>query len=121
MSKSLFIKDISNNILFSLLNKTCKQEDNKYIWNKVSFKTALYHNYISEFCNEIKAYYHPKKQFYIERKIDYYKFITIIRQICNVNKINYTSKFEYGKSNYEIVYYIFIPDDATTANAANIN
>lgn len=117
MSKSLFIKDISNNILFSLLNKTCTCEDNKYyIWNKVSFKLASYHEYISKFCDEIRPYYHPKKQFYTERKMNYFKFMTIIRQICNANEIQYTSKFEYGKSDYEIVYYIFIPNNVNNGN-----
>jgi hypothetical protein len=39
-----------------------------------------------------------------DRKLTYKSFNTIIRQICNFNKITYTTQIKYDKSVYDIVY-----------------
>ena len=106
MPKELLKKNIPSSILYKLLKKVCKYENDKYIWNKVSYKLSTYHNYIDDFCKELKPFYHEKTQFYLERKQNNYRFLTIIRQICNANKIGYIHQFEYAKSDYEIVYII---------------
>ena len=53
-------------------------------------------------------YYHISKRKYLERKLTYNSFITVIRQICNFNKITYTSQLKYDKSTYDITYYIYL-------------
>ena len=45
---------------------------------------------------------------YLDKKLTYNSFTTILRQICNYNKITYTSQIKYDKSSYEITYYIYI-------------
>jgi hypothetical protein len=47
------------------------------------------------------------KQKYLERKLAYNNFTTILRQICNFCAINYTSVIKYDKSTYNIIYYIY--------------
>ena len=109
--------EINNNILFELLEKICKNDDNNYyILNKVSFKLAMYHNYIQEFCSRIVDNYYISKQYYVTRKLDYCKFTTIIRQICKANNINFTSKILYDKSNYDITYYVYNSDNHDNNN-----
>jgi len=109
MSNQLFQHDISNSILFSLLDKICTKIDDKYyILNRVSFKQGQYYKYIEDFCNEIQNNYFESKKYYVTRKLDYNKFTTIIRHICKANNINFTSKIKYDKSQYEILYYIYI-------------
>ena len=54
----------------------------------------------------VRNYYDSKKH-YITRKMDYNRFITILRQLCNVNNIKYETKMVYNSSTYEIVYYIY--------------
>ena len=44
---------------------------------------------------------------YLEKKNTYNTFTTILRQICNFNKIIYTTQIKYDKSIYNICYYIF--------------
>ena len=44
---------------------------------------------------------------YLEKKQTYNSFTTIVRQICNFNKLTYTSKIKYNKSSYDIVYIIY--------------
>ena len=63
---------------------------------------------IDNFINQCTPYYHISKRKYLERKITYNSFITIIRQICNFNKITYTSQIKYDKSEYDILYYIYL-------------
>ena len=109
MLNQLFKYDVSNTLLFSLLDKTCTKFDDKYyILNNISYKKGIYYNYIKEFCDQLKGNYFDSKKYYVERKMDYNKFTTIIRHICRANKITFTSKIKYDKSSYEIVYYIYV-------------
>ena len=67
----------------------------------------MFNDTISNFIEECKPYYHLSKRIYLERKLTYNSFVTIIRQICNFNKITYTSQIKYDKSTYDIMYYIY--------------
>ncbi len=108
MPGQVFKYDVSNNLLFTLLDQICTKFDDKYyLVDNIAYKKALYHNILEDFCYSIKKYYFESKKYYVERKLDFNKFMTIIRHICRANNIKYTSKIKYDKSGYEIVYYIY--------------
>jgi hypothetical protein len=44
----------------------------------------------------------------IDAPLTYNSFITVIRQICKYNKIQYKNEIKYDKSSYDIYYYIFL-------------
>jgi hypothetical protein len=108
MSTQLFKKIIPTVFLFDLLNEICIKNDKHYIFDINSFKKGIFNNTIQNFIQECKSYYHNSKQIYLERKLTYNNFTTILRQICNFNKITYTSQIKYDKSSYNILYYIYI-------------
>ena len=81
----------------------------EFVITKALFKRAEIHNLIKPFIETIKEHYYLSKQHYIDRQINYNNFITIIRQLCNVNDIKYVSTIVYSKSNYEIEYTIEFP------------
>jgi hypothetical protein len=107
MSTQIFKKDIPNEILFNLLDNICIQNDKHYILNNESFKKGLFNEFIQQFIENCRPYYHNSKKKYLDKKITYNSFVTIIRQICNYNKIIYTSQIKYNKSTYDIVYIIY--------------
>ena len=107
MNSQIFKNQISNEQLFDLLEKICIKNDKYYTLNKISFKKCEFLNLLEPFCKEISSAYHKSKQFYITRKHNYSSFITIIRQICKLNEINYVSNIIYNKSTYDIVYNIY--------------
>jgi hypothetical protein len=107
MSIQIFKNKVPDELLFGLLNKICIKNEKHYVLNNIAFKKGLYDNSIDEFFDSVKQYYHNSKKKYLERKKNYNNFITIIRQICNYNKIVYTSQIKYEKSEYEIIYIIF--------------
>jgi hypothetical protein len=107
MSSQIFKQSISNNLLFNMLDKIAIKTEKKYIFNKNAYKKGLFNNIFEDFLNECKEVYYSSKLKYIERKLSYNKITTIIRQICNFNKITYTSQIKYDKSCYDIEYYIF--------------
>jgi hypothetical protein len=107
MTNQLFKQNIPNDILFDLLNLICIKNDKYYIFDSVSFKKGVFNNEIELFIEKCKCYYHKSKQKYLERKNTYNNFTTILRQICNFNKITYTSEIKYDKSSYNIIYYIY--------------
>jgi hypothetical protein len=95
------------NILFNLLEKICKPDSKYYIIDKSAFKLGIYNNSIQEFINILIPFYHKAKKFYLERKLDYKRFLTIVRQICNSNGIPFNYHNHFDKSTYDIVYKIF--------------
>lgn len=102
----IFKKQFPNELLFDLLTLICVKDDKHFILNYESFKKGMYNGLIDAFILSCKEYYHTSKQKYLEKQLKYPNFITIVRQICNLNKIVYHYKIKYDKSNYTIVYYI---------------
>ena len=107
MSTQIFKKDIPNELLFTLLECICMKNEKHYILNTESFKKGLFNGSIQKFIESCKEYYHNSKKIYLEKKLTYNSFITIVRQICNYNKLTYTSQIKYNKSDYDIVYIIY--------------
>jgi hypothetical protein len=107
MSTQIFKNHIPNTIFFELLDKICPKNEKHYIFNSDSFKKGVYTEDVQKFLLICSPYYHISKRKYLERKLTYNNFTTVMRQICNFNKITYTSQIKYDKSSYDIVYYIY--------------
>jgi hypothetical protein len=110
MVSQLFKNDIPIDLLIKLLQIISIKTDTGYIINKSVYKRGMFTDSINNFIQECKPYYHASKYKYVNPPITYNLFITIIRQICNFNKIKYTSRIKYEKSNYDIIYSIFLND-----------
>ena len=108
MISQIFKEHIPNELLIKLLDDNAIKTDNCYVFNNNSFKKGIYNNTITNFITNCMPYYHISKRKYLDRKITYNSFITIIRQICKFNKITYTSQLKYDKSTYDIIYYIYL-------------
>ena len=107
MTSQIFKKKIPNELLFNLLDSICMKNEKHYTFNLNAFKKGMFNETISNFFKECIPYYHLSKQKYLEKKLTYNSFATVLRQICNYNKISYTSQIKYNKSVYEINYYIY--------------
>lgn len=108
MSSQIFKKKIPTELFFGLLDSICLKNEKHYTFNSNAFKKGVFNEKIEQFLKECLPYYHISKKKYLEKKITYNSFTTILRQICNYNKITYTSQIKYDKSNYEITYYVYI-------------
>jgi hypothetical protein len=109
MANQTFKKNIPSETLFELLDSICLKNEKHYTLTIESFKKGVFKELIQKFIEFCKPYYHISKHKYLERKLTYNSFTTILRQICNFNKITYTSQIKYDKSSYGIVYYIYLP------------
>jgi len=107
MTSQIFKKQVPNEILFNLLENICTKNEKHYHLNSNSFKKGLYNDTINNFIELCKPCYHNSKKKYLERKLTYNTFTTIIRQICNFNNIKYTTQIKYDKSVYDIIYIIY--------------
>ena len=109
MASQIFKKKIPTQMLFELLEKIAVITDKRFILSKAAYKkgNSESNNTIQEFLNQCKEYYYLSKQKYLEKKLNYNSFITVVRQICNYNNITYTSQIKYSKSDYDIEYYIY--------------
>ena len=107
MSFQIFKDHVPNELLIKLLNDIAIKTEKCYVLNNNCYKKGMFNNIIEDFITQCIPYYHISKRKYLERKITYNSFITIIRQICNFNKITYTSQLTYDKSTYDIIYYIY--------------
>jgi len=109
MSRQIFKNNIPVTILFDLLDSICLKNEKNYILNIEAFKKGIFKEVVQKFLEDCRPYYHLSKYKYLDRKLTYNSFTTIVRQICNFNKIIYTSQIKYDKSTYNIVYYIYFP------------
>ena len=95
-----YLKDICNHTVED--QNICIEVTNE------SYNKSKLNNSIYDFLNYIKEYYYESKLNYVERKLTYNRYITILRQICKFKGLIYKSDIKYNKSNYTIVYYIYI-------------
>jgi hypothetical protein len=107
MSTQIFKKNIPNEEFFKLLESMCIKNDKYFTFNNISFKKGIFNGIIEHFLSYCNEYYHISKKKYLQRKLTYNTFTTVLRQICKFNKITYTSQIIYDKSTYCIVYYIY--------------
>ena len=106
MSNQIFKKNVDKDLVLSFLEEYAEQNDKFYIFSKTSYRKAEFHNAIEPLIVKIKEYYHLSKYYYLERKLNFSKFITILRQLCKSSNISYTSRIVYVNSSYNIIYYI---------------
>ena len=108
MSSQIFKNNVPNKMLFDLLDSICLKNEKHYLFNSDSYKKGVYKETIQQFITDCTPYYHLSKRKYLEKKLSFNTFTTILRQICNFNKIKYISQIKYDKSSYGIEYYIYI-------------
>jgi hypothetical protein len=114
MKNQIFKTIIEPELLWNFLKENGEEGDEFYIFNKCLYKKAIFRETILPFTQQLDVYYYDSKKHYIRRKIDYIKFITILRQLCNSIGVNYETQLVYNNSTYEIVYFIYKPPIVAT-------
>ena len=109
MPSQIFKNPVPNELLKLLFDENAIKTETGYIINNCVYKKGILNSSIPKFLEECRPYYHISKCDYIDRKLTYKSFNTIIRQICNFNKITYTTEIKYDKSVYDIIYSIVFP------------
>lgn len=107
MSKQMFKTVIPQEILYNLLEQISFKTDTYYIVDFIAYKKMKFHNLQDEFLSTVIDYYHYSKRFYVEREFTYNSFTNIVRQICRVNNIVFTSDIKYNGSKYHIDYFVY--------------
>jgi len=110
MKSQLFKSEVPIHFLQEVLaNISERNENGEYVVNMESFKKGMYLNLIATLFQTLIPYYFDSKKKYVEKQnITYNSFTTVLRQLCNLHHIAYTSEIKYYKSNYTIVYKIHI-------------
>ena len=112
MSNQVIKIKIPDEYLFDFLTKVCtKKNDYSYIFNKDSYKKALYFNLIEELFDKCRPHYHKAKHHYLDKPITYNRVSTILRQLTKHVGGTHSSKIGYVKSQYVIVHcyeYIYL-------------
>jgi hypothetical protein len=106
-NNQLFKTPVENSFIFDLLDKICQKTDRFYVIDQSAFRKMLFHNYETDFFNQLLNHYYSSKHFYLTRKLTYKSFTNIIRQICKHNNILFNSNICYSDSRYTISFYIY--------------
>ena len=107
MNNQIFKAIPDNKLFFDLLDKICIKNDKYFLIDRIAYKKGLLSNDINLFLNNLLDAYYSSKKYYLTRELTYNSFLTVVRQLCKINTISFTSKIKYNKSKYEIVYYIY--------------
>lgn len=106
MPSQIFKEHIPIEYLMTFLQKNCENRSHTFIFDHAAFKRSKLNESIRNFLDNIRPYYFSAKQVYIDRKLHYSSFCTIIRQICKYNNVGYSTHMVYNRSDYEIIYHI---------------
>jgi hypothetical protein len=107
MKNQIFKTIIQPPVLWDFLKENGEEKEDFYLFDKSLYKKAVFRETITPFVLGLDSYYYESKKHYIRRKMDYIKFITILRQLCNCINVKYDTKLVYNNSTYEIVYSIY--------------
>ena len=107
MNSQIFKNIVPKEILYDLLNKVCVNNNDHFLFDKISYKKGEFQQLLVPFCASMLDYYHTSKHFYLTRKLTYSSFVTILRQLCKATNIKYTLKVVYIRSEYSVIYYIY--------------
>lgn len=114
MTSQIFKTKIPHSLLIDFLEENANKTDKCFILSHDVYKKAIYNNSIHTFLEKCKSHYYMSKKKYIDRKLTYNSFVTVIRQICKINDISIVSEIKYDKSTYNIIYYIYCLEDNET-------
>ena len=103
----IFKQPVPTEKLMKLLENISQKHSKHYLFDNAAYKKGILNNLIPEFMSECSPYYHVAKQSYLEKKMSYTTFTTVLRQICKFNDIKFTSQIKYDKSIYNIDYYVY--------------
>jgi hypothetical protein len=104
----LFKRQFPQELLYSFIKNNSLEYSEHYEFNKYCFKRGIYNGEIDNFIKTCFDYYHPSKHSYLTRKMTYSNFMTILRQICKLHNIMYSTDIKYSGSSYEIIYKIYL-------------
>ena len=107
MKNQIFKTLIVPNIFWDFLKENGEEFEWHYIFSKILYKKAVFHETIEPFIKGLVVHYHESKKHYITRKMDYNKFITVLRQLANSLEVQYKTEMVYNNSTYEIVYFFY--------------
>jgi hypothetical protein len=99
------------NIILNYIKENSYNINNRYIIDINIYKKSLLNCEIDKLIIYIKPFYFKVKHIYLERKINYKNYLTIIRQLLNIFNIKYIKKIKYFHSIYEIIYIIYEEDE----------
>ena len=100
--------DISSCIVVDFIKNNCRKEGKEYVSDKTVFKIIYQNGVLTEFVEKIKPFYFESKKFYIERKLNYKNYNTILRQITKNKNIVTRKTINYFNNSYEITYYFLL-------------
>ena len=102
----IFYEPVEAKILFDLFEQICQKTDRHYIFNILAYRRMKFLKLHIPFLNTIIPRYQTSKQYFITREQTFKNFLTIVKQICNHNRIPVTSSIHYFESDYIIYYFI---------------
>lgn len=106
MPSQIFKSPPDMNVFKKFLDDVCDIENDRYVFSMAAFKRSEMFDHTTIFCHYLEECYYDSKKFYVQRRMTYKNFITVIRQVCKVWDLDYTTQTRYYKSSYEMVYII---------------
>ena len=89
------------------------RDDKYFVINMNSYRKSFADNSFMEFCEAIRPYYIPSKQRYVDSVETYSRFLTVIRQVSRVTRMEIKKmRIGSGHNNTYFVYHVY-PGDET--------
>lgn len=94
----VFCKQVTFDLIEPLLKKICIPVEKGYVVDETAFSRLLFYGLEKDFIETMRPYYYNSKLYYIERKLTFKSFSTIVRQICKASGTLVISSVQYFHS-----------------------
>ena len=95
-------------VVFSVLDEVCHRDQTTFVVDDVIYKRMRYDDRIFKLYDYLKPFYHLSKQKYVNGCTTRTGFLTVLRQLCNLFGIQYTSKVVYRNGTYSNALVIYL-------------
>ena len=103
-ASQIFKYEIPCSLLVNIVRKLGYIDNNVYNINLASYKKGMLDGSIPELFKECRQYYFMSKKKYVDGKINYQGFLTVLRQIGKYHNLDFDTRINYYNNAYEIIY-----------------
>ena len=103
-ASQIFKYEIPCSLLVNVVRKLGYIDNNVYNINLASYKKGMLDGSIPELFKECRQYYFMSKKKYVDSKINYQGFLTVLRQIGKYHNLDFDTRINYYNNAYEIIY-----------------
>lgn len=104
-------------VIFGYLDEVCHRDSELFVVDDTVYKKMRYDDRIARLYEYLRPFYHVSKQKYLDEGHSRNSFLTILRQLCKLYSIQFSSKVVYKNGSYDSTLVIYLDRNSWSEQA----